>query len=110
MDTSAYQLAKLHVVQAVGLSKDALHVYVGMLVFLAVVLLFKKPLSSLVPLVAVLGVALLGEAFDARDDIATFGTWRVGAGVHDIVNTTFWPAVLSMVARFRSASGGGRLI
>lgn len=103
METSAYQLAKLHVVQAVGLSKDALHVYAGLLIFLGVILVFRKPMRSVVPLIAVVVAAAIAEAFDARDDIASLGHWRVGASAHDVINTVFWPAVFFIVAKFKKA-------
>jgi hypothetical protein len=99
MDPSAFQSAKLWIVAAVGLSKDALHVHVGLALFLTMVWLFRKTPRSLVPLLAVLGLAALGEVFDARDDFRSLGHWRWQASLHDVLNTTFWPAVLWVLWR-----------
>ncbi|MDR2549611.1 MAG: hypothetical protein LBD10_05345 [Desulfobulbus sp.] len=100
METSAFQSLKLAVVSATGLSKDALHVYVGLAVFLATSVALRKPLRSAVPWLAAIAVALAGEALDMRDDIASFGHWRWAASMHDILNTLFWPTVLLLLAKF----------
>lgn len=103
MGTSTFQSIKLAIVGAVGLPKDALHIYVGMMVFLGVVVVLRKPLRSLLPWCAVLLAACLGEVLDMRDDIASLGYWRWSASVHDIINTIFWPSVLLILARFTKA-------
>lgn len=100
METSLVQSIKLSIVSAVGLSKDALHIYVGMSVLLLTAAIFRKPMGSALPLILVLCVAIAGELLDMRDDLASFGYWRWPASVHDILNTIFWPAVLTGVARF----------
>jgi hypothetical protein len=100
MATSLIQAAKVEIVSLVGLSKDALHIYAGLLIFISAAAILKKPLRAAIPLVLVLLVAVVGEIFDARDDIAGFGHWRAVASLHDILNTLFWPAVLFVVARY----------
>jgi hypothetical protein len=101
MHSSTFQSLKLAVVSATGLSKDALHVYVGLVVFLATVTVFRRPLKSLWPWLAVLVVAVIGELLDARDDWRSLGHWRVMASLHDVVNTLVWPTVLSLLARMK---------
>ncbi len=109
MEPSAVQAFKLAVISALGLSRDTLHVYAGMAVFLIVALLFRKPLRSFVPLFAVVLIAVAVEALDAIDDIRWFGHWRAGASLHDIANTLFWPAILFLLSRFsRHFRTGGR--
>lgn len=100
MATSTFQAAKLDVVSLFELSKDALHIHVGLLVFIAAAILLRRPLRSAIPIMLVLVVACIAETFDARDDISDLGYWRVGASMHDIVNTMFWPAVLFALARY----------
>jgi hypothetical protein len=100
METSPFQAAKLEAISILGLSKDALHVYVGLVVFFAAAALLKKKLHSAYPLAMVIAVASIGEILDARDDVADLGHWRVSASMHDIVNTMFWPAVLFALARY----------
>jgi hypothetical protein len=100
METSTAQAIKLALVGATGLSRDALHIYVGLGTFLVVSIVFRKPLRSLLPLLAAVCVTCLGELVDMRDDINTLGYWRWRASVHDVVNTTFWPLVLFVFARW----------
>ncbi|WP_124551752.1 hypothetical protein [Methylophilus methylotrophus] len=100
METSAIQSIKLAIVAATGLSKDALHIYVGLAVFLAAVIVLRKPLRSNVPWLVVVSVAITGEVLDMRDDISSLGYWRWGASLHDILNTLFWPSVLLLLAKF----------
>lgn len=88
-------------VDALGLSRDALHIYVGLLVFLGVALLLRKPLRSWTPWLAAVGVAALGEVVDARDD----GRWQAGGSLHDFLNTVAWPTILLLLARFTRLFG-----
>lgn len=99
MNHSAFQSAKLWLVDVVGLSKDALHIYVGLAVFLVAVYLLRRRSPTVVPLLFVFAVAVAGEILDARDDLRGLGHWRWRASLHDIVNTMFWPLVLWSVWR-----------
>lgn len=99
MEVTAVQSVKLLILQLTGLSRDALHVYAGMLVFLLTAAVIRKRLRSLVPLAAVFLVAAGMEALDARDDLHAFGYWRTGGSLHDIINTVFWPTVVFLLVR-----------
>ena len=96
---SEFQLAKLALVDALGLAKDALHIHFGLAVFLGVALLARRPLAHWLPLAAALAAALAGEIWDLAD------TWSAGdplvwrASWRDIANTAFWPLVLFLLAR-----------
>lgn len=100
MALSTFQSFKQELQSIVGLSKDALHIYFGLTVFLVAAAIVRKGLRSWAPLLAALAVAAIGEMLDARDNFRTYGQWRVGASVHDVLNTLFWPLVLSLLARF----------
>jgi len=95
-----FQQAKVAVAAALGLPKDALHIYVGLAVFLLAAALLRRPLRDWRPLAAVLAAALAGETWDLID------TWRTGEAPawgrnwHDVWNTCFWPAVLFLCARY----------
>jgi hypothetical protein len=102
VETSWYQAAKLFLVATLGLSKDALHVHVGLGVFLLAALIFRRPLSSPIPVAAVILAALAGETLDMWDDVRSLGYWRWQASVGDVVNTIFWPLVLWALARWRA--------
>jgi uncharacterized membrane protein YoaK (UPF0700 family) len=100
MADSLFQSLKLDIVSFVGLSKDALHVYVGLIVFLVTAAAARQGLRSRAPLIAVLVIALLGEVLDIRDHLARHGQWRLGGSIHDLLNTMFWPTALWLLAKY----------
>jgi hypothetical protein len=100
MNTSLFQHLKLEIVAMTGLTKDALHIYVGLIVFLVAAAVVREGMRSKVPVLAVLVIALLGELLDARDDFRELGHWRIWASAHDILNTMFWPVALWLLARY----------
>jgi len=99
-DLSFVQSLKLDIVAATGLSKDALHVYLGLISWLLAAALWRKSIATLKPWLVALLVAVIIEGFDAFDDWVQLGRWRYLASLHDLVNTMFWPTLLSLLARF----------
>ncbi len=99
METSTTQAIKLAIISATGLSKDALHIYVGLTTQLTAAAILRKPLRSIISWIMVLTLTVAGEMVDMRDDIATLGYWRWEASLHDVLNTIFWPSVLLILAR-----------
>jgi hypothetical protein len=97
---SFFQDAKLVLVQATDLSKDALHVYVGLGVMLLVAILLRRPLRDWRPLAAVALAAVAGEIWDVIDTLSHDGTPRWSLNWKDVWNTIFWPTVLFLMARF----------
>jgi len=97
---SMFQDFKILLLDTFGLSKDALHVYVGLMVFFGTALIFRLPLRDIRPVLAVLLAACAGELWDIYDTEA-IGARQVYAGNwHDIWNTMFWPIAIMMLARF----------
>lgn len=90
---------KITVMSLTGLSKDALHVYVGLIVFLGAALILRRPAGSPLPWLAAFVAALLGEVVDARGDLTSLGYWRWLDSMRDVVNTIFWPTLLVLAAR-----------
>jgi hypothetical protein len=90
---------KLWAVAATGLSKDALHVHLSLIILLATAVWTKRPLSSPVPWLVVLAAALVGESFDYLAEPRP-AVWRDRA-IHDLVNTMFWPTALLLLGRMR---------
>jgi hypothetical protein len=78
-----------------------MHIYIGLSALLLWVLFRRKPLGLWKNLIPVLIVAMLMEAFDLRDDFTSFGHFRWGASLHDILNTMFWPVLLVILFKFR---------
>jgi hypothetical protein len=99
-DASFVQSLKLDIVGYTGLSKDALHIYVGIGVWLLAAAVFRRSITTLRPWLVVLVVACGIECVDAFDDWVQLGRWRWRASLHDVINTLFWPTVLALLARY----------
>ncbi len=95
-----FQQLKTLIVDHVGLAKDALHVYVALIVFLVVCRMFRWPASSWKPWLVVLAVALLGEALDLRHTLQRGYVVRFDYHWTDLWNTMLVPTVLVLVARY----------
>ena len=99
-----FYLFKNGVVDATGLDKDALHIYVGIGVYLLSLLLlrpiFKKySVRAFIALILVTCIALLGEYLDNRQTITELGMSGIGsaelkASIHDLINTCLLSYVL----------------
>ena len=99
-----FYLFKDGVVSATGLEKDALHIYVGISVYLLSVILlrpiFKKySIRAFIALIMVTCIALLGEYLDNRQTITELGlagieSAELMASIHDIINTCMLSYVL----------------
>ena len=97
---SAFQSMKHEIVHFASLSKDALHIYVGMGAYLISAAFASKGLRSVFALAVVVLLAMLGELLDARDDLRKLGHWRYLSSLHDFANTLFWPLALWLLARY----------
>ena len=101
MDFTAF---KMSIIEATGLAKDALHIYVGIGVYLLCLILlrpiFKKQgIRSFVALVIVTCIALLGEYLDNRETIESLGLTglsreQLTASIRDLINTCMLSYVL----------------
>lgn len=87
-------------VHLLGLPKDALHIYVGLIVYLAAAALLRRPLASWPPIAAAVAAALIGEAWDLLETRAAGAEPHWDRNWHDVWNTCFWPAVLFLLARY----------
>jgi len=95
-----FQATKLLVVSSSGLAKDALHVYLGLALFLAVRLGWRWRFGWLLAWLAVLAMALGGEWLDLLGEELVGVLQPDRAHWHDIWNTMFWPTVLALVGRW----------
>lgn len=96
------------------LSKDALHVHIGVLLYLGACMLFRWKVRDARPWLLVLTIALVNEALDLRYHHAVTQELLWPDSVHDMLNTMALPTVLFLVARWTAvfdqrrgtASGG----
>ncbi len=95
-----YQL-KLFAEHSTGISMDALHVIVGVLLQFMIAYLFRSSLARAMPVLAVLALELINEANDFRVEIWPDPGMQIGEAVKDVVLTMFIPTLIFLVARHR---------
>lgn len=101
MDSAAseiYQQVKLVLIDGSRLSKDALHVYGGMAIYLGMRLIV--PQRRWVAWAVVLIAALTGEWLDMQGEHLRGDLQPDTAHWHDIWNTLFWPTILMLLERW----------
>ena len=102
---SAFQAAKLQVLSIFPFSRDIAHATVGLLLLLLVLLLRRKSALRWTFILPTVAAALLGEALDAFDSIATGMSGWLRPALSDIVFTVLPAApllVLLILVRTRS--------
>ncbi|MGM8886717.1 hypothetical protein ACS8FD_12325 [Psychrobacter sp. 1U2] len=95
---------KLNIIDMTGLAKDALHIYVGVGLYLLSLFILRPIIKSqniraFLALLVVISVALLGEYFDNRHIILPKGILAlkgidIKASLHDLINTCLLPFLL----------------
>ncbi|MBO1531044.1 hypothetical protein J3492_07425 [Psychrobacter sp. F1192] len=95
---------KVGVISVTGLDKDALHIYVGVGIYLLCLLILRpviknQNLRALLALFVVIVVALAGEYLDNHHIIRTRGFLAlrlvdIKASLHDLINTSLLPFLL----------------
>ncbi len=89
--------------QFFGLSPDAMHVHVSILLLLFFALVTRRRLYNPLPWVLLLVVELTNEFIDMNQPWGSVeSNWP--ASRHDILNTMFLPTVLILVLRWRNRS------
>jgi hypothetical protein len=82
-----------------GLERDALHIYVALIIQLVSAALLRRTLASPWPWLIVLAFALANEWLDIhRDNLVE--DWEKAASLHDLWNTMLLPTLLLLVIRF----------
>ena len=97
---SLFEARKVSVIDATGLDKDALHIYFGLAVFLAVRLVWRWRGGWVAAWLVVLAMACGGEWLDVTAELNRSAIQPDAAHWHDIWNTMFWPTILLLVGRW----------
>ena len=98
---SDYQNLKLIILSILETSKDAIHIHVGLIVFFAALIIWRRGTIDARCLIPVVIVASLMELLDLRDEFRHFNRFRmvaVTASIHDLINTMLWPVVIVVLA------------
>ena len=100
METSVYQNLKLIILDVLNLSKDAIHMHLGLLVFFLAVVLWRRGRFDVLALLPVFMVASAMEILDLHDDLVSLGYMRWSASLHDLINTLFWPTIIVILSKW----------
>jgi len=91
-----------------GISRDALHVHVGLFVFLIVAAWFRNnPRSLLYGCLVVLAAQTINEALDLLDWYRWARRWTWEKSLTDYVHTMLWPIILLVLASRQSMPSQG---
>jgi hypothetical protein len=93
--------AKMFIEHASAVSSDALHVLLGVLVWLLIALLLRKPASSLPPMLVLLGLIAFNELVDLWVEQWPSLAMQLGESAKDVLLTMTLPTVLLFAVRLR---------
>ena len=99
MTVAVWLQFKTELVRATALSRDALHIYIGLAVQLAAALLLRRKLGDWLPWLAVLALAVGNEVADLWVDIWPEHAFQAASAIHDLVNTMILPTAVMAFAR-----------
>ncbi len=91
-----YNAIKTQFVEFVGISKDALHIHVGLVIFFGLALVLRRSLGSLIPWGGLLLLECLNEVLDL---LHAHSAIDLEGSLKDLLNTMFWPTLVLVVAR-----------
>lgn len=98
---SAWHQGKLFFEHALAIDHDAIHVIVGVLVWLVAGLLLRRPISSWLPFGWCLAIILWNETVDLWVEQWPDPGRQYGEGAKDVFLTILLPAILMISARLR---------
>lgn len=92
-----YNALKTQLAEFLGISKDALHIHLGLAIFFALVVVLRRSPASILPWLGVLALQLANEALDL---------WHNGisapeliGSLRDVVGTMLWPTAVLIAFR-----------
>lgn len=98
---SDWHQTKLFVEHSLTVEHDALHMAVGVLLWLSIAFIARRPLSSWMPFLAMLAIILWNEAVDFWVEIWPDPGQQFGEGFKDLLLTILIPALLMVLIRVR---------
>lgn len=96
-----YNALKTDLATFLGISKDALHIHLGLALFVGLILVLRRSPSSPLPWLTVLGFELANELMDIFHRHAGVWSFELGDSGKDLVNTMLWPTAILVLARLR---------
>lgn len=83
-----------------GLERDALHVHIALMLYIAAMGVFRTSRRSRVPWFVVLGIEVANEIHDLSRNWAGGPSTALSESAKDLWNTMLWPTVLLFVGRY----------
>ena len=98
---SEYQLLKRQILEVLPLSKDAIHIYIGVACLGVSIFLLRMAPSAWRALLLGFVASLVMEGLDLRDNVRYPMTVRIIESARDLVNTNLSPFLFVLVTRLR---------
>ena len=96
-----YNAVKTEIAELLGITKDALHIHLGLAIFVGLILLLRKSPTGWLPWLGVLGFELLNEVMDIVHWHMGAFPFELGDSLKDIANTMAWPTIALICFRLR---------
>ncbi len=100
IDSDRFQDYKILIESYTGLARDALHIHIGLLIFVIIRLCWRRKGGWILAWLGALAAALGGEWLDLRREILHGDVQSNAAHWHDIWNTMLWPTILLFVGQW----------
>ena len=97
---SSWHQGKLFIEHAVTIDHDALHIIVGLLVWLAICFVTRRTIDSWRPWLWLFALILWNEAVDLWTELWPDAGMQFGEGLKDLLLTMLVPTVLLVLARY----------
>lgn len=104
----SWHQGKLFIEHAVAINHDALHIIIGVLLWLGVAFVIRRPVSAWLPWAWLLAFILWNETVDLWVEQWPNPGQQYGEGAKDVLLTMFLPTVLMFAVRWRPELFSGR--
>jgi hypothetical protein len=101
---SPIQTFKLAIIEMLGISKDAVHIYIGIACFLLALTVGRRRPGSFRALLPGLLVSIALEVIDLADDYLHRGLLIWMPSLKDVVNTNLTPLAMTLVLRWTTGA------
>lgn len=103
-----YNAIKTNLADLLGITKDALHIHIGLAIFVALIVILRRSPGSVIPWLGVLAFELLNELLDIFHWHEGAFYFEIGDAFKDVANTMFWPTLTMVAFRVAAARKGKR--
>jgi hypothetical protein len=105
---SSWHQGKLFIEHSVAISHQSLHIFIGLLLWLAFGLAFRRPVTSWLPWMSLFAIILFNETVDLWIEQWPDPGQQYGEGAKDLLLTMAVPSIVMLAARARPSLFGPR--